>query len=42
MGIENSVVFLPVTDIERTTRFYTEVVGLRKVQEQSGGICRMP
>ena len=41
MGIENSVVFLPVTDIERTTRFYTEVVGLQKVQEQSGGICRI-
>ncbi len=41
MGIENSVVFLPVTDIERTTRFYTEVVGLKKVQEQSDGICRI-
>lgn len=41
MGIENSVVFLPVTDIEKTTKFYTEVVGLKKVQEQSGGICRI-
>lgn len=41
MGIENSVVFLPVKDIEKTTRFYTEIVGLKKVQEQSGGICRI-
>lgn len=41
MGMENSVVFLPVKDIERTTRFYTEIVGLTKVQEQSGGICRI-
>ena len=41
MAIENSVVFLPVSDIEATTRFYRDVVGLPLVQEQSGGICRI-
>lgn len=41
MGIENSIVFLPVTDINRTTEFYIDVIGLTKVQEQSGGICRI-
>ena len=39
MAIENSVVFLPVSDIEATTHFYRDVVGLPVVQEQSGGIC---
>ena len=41
MAIENSVVFLPVSDIEATTHFYRDVVGLPVVQEQSGGICRI-
>lgn len=39
--IENSVVFLPVSDIESTTRFYRDIIGLPVVQEQSGGICRI-
>ena len=41
MAIENSVVFLPVRDIEETTRFYHDVVGLPVVQEQPGGICKI-
>lgn len=41
MAIENSVVFLPVSDIEKTTHFYRDIVGLPMVQEQSGGICRI-
>lgn len=41
MAIENSVVFFPCKDIEETDRFYTQVVGFKKVQEQSGGICRI-
>jgi catechol 2,3-dioxygenase-like lactoylglutathione lyase family enzyme len=41
MAIENSVVFLPVSDIEKTTHFYRDVVGLPLVQTQSGGICRI-
>lgn len=39
--IENSVVFLPVSDIEQTTHFYRDIIGLPVVQEQSGGICRI-
>jgi predicted enzyme related to lactoylglutathione lyase len=41
MSIENSVVFLPCENIEATTVFYRDVVGLPLVQEQSGGICRI-
>lgn len=41
MAIENVVVFFPCNDIEATTRFYTEICGLTKVQEQSGGACRI-
>lgn len=41
MAIENSVVFFPCSDIEATSRFYTQVVGLRLAQSQSGGICRI-
>ncbi len=37
MAIENAVVFFPCTDIKETSRFYQEVVGLPKVQEQTGG-----
>lgn len=39
--IENSVIFLPCINIEETTEFYCNVIGLTKVQEQSGGICRI-
>ena len=41
MKITSSILFLPVSDIEKTAVFYTEAVGLIKVQEQSGGICRI-
>lgn len=41
MAIESSVVFLPVTDIEQTTRFYRDMIGLSVVQEQVGGSCRI-
>lgn len=41
MAIENSVVFFPCLDIEKTSEFYTEIVGLKLVQSQSGGICRI-
>lgn len=41
MAIENSVVFFPCLDIERTSRFYQETVGLRLAQEQAGGACRI-
>ena len=41
MALENSVVFLPVKDIEETTSFYRDIVGIPVVQEQSGGICRI-
>lgn len=41
MAIESSVVFLPVTDIEQTTQFYRDVIGLSVVQEQVGGSCRI-
>ena len=37
--IESCVTFLPVNDIEETTRFYTEVVGLKLWQDQ--GKCRI-
>ncbi len=39
--IENSVVFFPCSSIERTTKFYTEIVGLPVVQEQAGGMCKI-
>ena len=41
LAIENSVVFFPCRDIQETDAFYRGIVGLRKVQEQSGGICRI-
>lgn len=41
MAIENSVVFLPVKNIEETISFYRDIVGIPVVQEQSGGICRI-
>ncbi len=41
MAVENSVVFLPCYNIEETTAFYRDVIGLPVVQEQSGGICRI-
>lgn len=41
MAIENSVVFLPCNDIEETTAYYRDIIGLPVVQEQSGGICRI-
>lgn len=41
MAIENSVVFLPVSNIDATTHFYQDIVGLKCVQEQSGGICKI-
>ena len=41
MAIENSVIFLPCSNIEKTTDFYTEVVGLPVVQEQEGLVCRI-
>ena len=41
MAVENSVVFLPVKDIQETTEFYRDVIGFPVVQEQSGGICRI-
>lgn len=41
MAISSSVVFLPVQDIEKTTRFYRDQLGLPVVLEQSGGICRI-
>ena len=37
MAIENSVIFFPCTDIEKTSRFYQEMCGFPKVQEQAGG-----
>lgn len=37
MAIENVVVFFPCNSIEETSKFYQEVVGLKKVQEQSEG-----
>ena len=37
MAIESSVVFLPVKDIEETTRFYQDLIGLPVAQVQSGG-----
>ena len=41
MAVENSVVFLPVRDIEKTTHFYRDVIGFPVVQTQSEGICRI-
>ncbi len=41
MAIESSVVFLPVKDIEETTRFYQDLIGLPVAQVQSGGLCRI-
>ena len=41
MAIESSVVFLPVKDIEETTRFYRDLIGLPVAQVQSGGLCRI-
>ena len=35
--VENLVVFFPCSDIAATSRFYQEVCGLPKVQEQAGG-----
>lgn len=37
MAIENSVIFLPCSNIEKTSQFYHEVIGLPIVQEQAGG-----
>ncbi len=37
MNMVGSVVFLPVADLERTRRFYTQVMGLRLAMVQSGG-----
>lgn len=34
--IESCVTFFPVSDLARTVRFYTEVVGLRIHQDQGG------
>ena len=34
MAILSSVSFYPVTDIEKTTRFYLDVIGLRLHQDQ--------
>ncbi|MEA5058691.1 MAG: VOC family protein [Candidatus Pelethousia sp.] len=41
MAMENSVIFLPCSNIKKTTTFYREIVGLPLVQEQSGGICKI-
>src|SRR5699024_1644419 len=41
MAIESSVVFLRVKDIEETTRFYRDLIGLPVAQVQSGGLCRI-
>ena len=41
MAIENCVTFLPCTDIQRTTHFYRDVVGLPVVQEQAGGMLKI-
>lgn len=41
MAIENSVVFLPCKNIEETTKFYRDVIGLPVVQEQSGGMLKI-
>ena len=37
MAIESSVIFFPVTDIQRTADFYVRVCGLRLHQSQGGG-----
>ena len=34
MEILSSITFLPVSDIEKTCRFYTEVIGLKVFQKQ--------
>ncbi len=41
MSIQSSIVFFPCSDIEATHRFYTEVMGLRLHQSQSGGLARI-
>lgn len=41
MSIQSSIVFLPCSDIERTHRFYTEIVGLRLHQSQGDGTARI-
>ncbi|MHC1719756.1 MAG: VOC family protein [Clostridiaceae bacterium] len=41
MAIENSVVFLPCKNIDETTKFYRDVIGLPIVQEQSEGMLKI-
>ena len=36
MAIESSVIFFPCKNIKETSKFYTEMVGLRLVQVQEG------
>ena len=37
MAIESSVIFFPVSDIQRTADFYVRVCGLKLHQSQGGG-----
>lgn len=41
MSYQSSIVFLPCSDIERTHRFYTGVIGLALHSTQSGGKARI-
>ena len=38
---ESSIIFFPCANMEQTEVFYTDIVGLKKVQEQAGGRCRI-
>lgn len=41
MAIENSVIFLPCGNIEKTVHFYHDIIGLPVVQEQAGGTLKI-
>ncbi len=41
MAIESLIVFLPCSDIEKTSAYYAEVIGLSLVQTQAEGKCRI-
>ena len=38
MALESSIVFLPVTDIEKTLEFYRDVLGLKVHQKQGDNL----